>query len=104
MTTPIASFSKAAAAYARAAAGSTTESAGSEGGAGSFAAMVKDTLNDMAAAGRSGEAASVQALSGSGDLSQVITAVAEAEVAVQTVVAIRDRVIEAYKDVMRMPI
>jgi len=33
----------------------------------------------------------------------VITAVAEAEVTLQTVVAVRDRVIEAYRDIARMP-
>jgi flagellar hook-basal body complex protein FliE len=37
-------------------------------------------------------------------MSNVVTAVAEAEAALQTVVAVRDRVIEAYKDIMRMPI
>ena len=37
------------------------------------------------------------------DIGQVVTAVAEAEVTIQTIVAIRDKVIEAYKDIIRMP-
>ena len=38
------------------------------------------------------------------ELADVITAVSNAEVTLQTVVAIRDRVIQAYQDIMRMPI
>jgi flagellar hook-basal body complex protein FliE len=34
----------------------------------------------------------------------VVLAVARAELALQTTVAIRDRVVQAYQDVMRMPI
>jgi flagellar hook-basal body complex protein FliE len=34
----------------------------------------------------------------------VVTAVAEAEATLQTVVAVRERIIEAYKDILRMPI
>jgi flagellar hook-basal body complex protein FliE len=34
----------------------------------------------------------------------VVTAVAEADLTLQTVVAVRDRVIEAYQNIMRMPI
>jgi flagellar hook-basal body complex protein FliE len=51
-----------------------------------------------------GEQASLQAATGKADLAQVTEAVNNAEVAMQTVVAIRDRVISAYQDIMRMPI
>jgi flagellar hook-basal body complex protein FliE len=34
----------------------------------------------------------------------VVTAVAEAEATLQTVVAVRERIIEAYKEILRMPI
>jgi len=33
-----------------------------------------------------------------------VTAVAESETALQTLVAVRDRVISAYEEIMRMPI
>ena len=39
-----------------------------------------------------------------GQLVDVVTAVAETEVAVETLVSVRDRVISAYEDIMRMPI
>ena len=34
----------------------------------------------------------------------VVTAVSETEVAVETLVSIRDRVIQAYEEIMKMPI
>ena len=37
-------------------------------------------------------------------LVEVITAVAESEAALETLVAVRDRVIAAYEEIMRMPI
>ena len=53
---------------------------------------------------RKGEQASLQAATGKADLAQVTEAVNNAEVAVQTVSAMRDRVVAAYQDIMRMPI
>lgn len=70
----------------------------------SFAGLVKDALADATAAAKGSEAATTAAMTTGGDMSNVVTAVAEAEAALQTVVAVRDRVIEAYKDIMRMPI
>ena len=51
-----------------------------------------------------GEQASLNAVVGKADLATVTEAVNNAQVAVQTVVAIRDRVVQAYQDIMRMPI
>ena len=50
------------------------------------------------------DAASTQALLGQGSVSDVVLAVSRAELALQTAVAVRDRVVSAYQDVMRMPI
>jgi len=44
------------------------------------------------------------AIAGKTDLSSVIAAVANAELTLQTVVAVRDRMVQAYQEVMRMPI
>ena len=71
---------------------------------GSFADLVKDAAGAAVEAGQRGEVASMNALAGNADLAEVVTAVANAEVALQTVVAIRDRVIQAYQDIIRMPI
>ena len=50
------------------------------------------------------EKASLQAVEGTADLQQVVNAVTAAELTVQTVTAVRDRVISAYQEVLRMPI
>lgn len=106
--TTVNAYTQAINAYQRAAqglAGGEDETQATDGaGQGSFASMVKSALGEAVAAGRQSEAQSVSALSGGADLSQVITAVAEADVALQSVVAIRDKMVEAYKDIMRMPI
>ncbi len=43
-------------------------------------------------------------VAGKADLIDVVTAVAETEVAVESLVAVRDKVIQAYDEIMRMPI
>ena len=103
MSVPIDSYGRAAAAYTRAASGGVTAEA-SAGSERSFADMVKSVVDDAIASGISSERASVAAVGQGGDLNNVVTAVAEAEVTLQTVVAVRERIIEAYKDILRMPI
>ena len=61
---------------------------------------MKDAANTM----RIGETAAAQGAAGKGDIVQVVNAVTAAELTLETVVAVRDRVISAYQDIMRMPI
>ena len=51
-----------------------------------------------------GEKLSAQSVAGKAELTDVVTAVTSAELTLQTVVAVRDRVISAYQEIMRMPI
>ena len=105
MSAIIDSYGKAIAAYARAGrddAATPPEEIASSGS--SFAELVRGQLADSIAAGKQAEAESVAAVSGHGDLGQVITAVSEAETTLQTMVAVRDRVLDAYKEILRMPI
>jgi flagellar hook-basal body complex protein FliE len=51
-----------------------------------------------------GEKMSAAAVTGNADLTDVVQAVGNAELTLQTVVAIRDRMLGAYQDIMRMPI
>lgn len=44
------------------------------------------------------------AMTGTGDPHALVTALAEAQLAVETVVAVRDRVVEAYMEILRMPV
>jgi flagellar hook-basal body complex protein FliE len=74
-------------------------------GSGSFAGMVRDVANQTIGSMHDAEQASVRAVSGQGgDLNSVVMAVSNAEVTLQTAVAVRDKVIQAYMDIVRMPI
>lgn len=78
--------------------------AGAAPGLGDFAAFLEGAVTNTASAGRAADQAMMQSASGKGDLVDVVTAVAESEAALETLVAVRDRVIAAYEDIMRMPI
>ena len=51
-----------------------------------------------------GEAVSLKAATGKADITEVVTAMNNAEMTLQEVTAVRDRVISAYQDILRMPI
>ena len=51
-----------------------------------------------------GEAASEAALSGGGDVQEVVEALSQTELALQSAVTVRDRVVEAYQQILRMPV
>lgn len=69
-----------------------------------FASMVEGLFNDAVQTARSSEATAAQQVAGKADLVDVVTAVNAAETALETLVAVRDRVISAYQDILRMPI
>ncbi|WP_298295592.1 flagellar hook-basal body complex protein FliE [uncultured Litoreibacter sp.] len=52
----------------------------------------------------SGEATAKQALSGSADPHALVEALAQSELAIQTAVSVRDKVVEAYQEILRMPV
>ena len=70
----------------------------------SFGDMLSGVVNDALSSGRQAEAKAANFVQGKGDLVDVVTAVNSAEMTLETVVAIRDRVIAAYQDILRMPI
>ena len=53
---------------------------------------------------QAGEQAATAAMQGKGDTQNVVEALAAAEIALETAVVIRDRVVEAYQEIMRMPV
>ncbi len=69
-----------------------------------FADMLGETLESAVEIGRHSEAMSAKAIAGQADLNEVVSAVTNAEVTLQTVVAIRDRMIQAYQEIVQMPI
>ena len=71
---------------------------------GGFGGMVEQMVGDAAVTMRTAETASARQVAGKGDLIDVVTAIGAAETALETVVAVRDRVVSAYSDIMRMQI
>jgi len=103
MTVPVLTVTPAGAAgaYARVQSGAGL----GEGGTATlgFGDALSRALGSVVDAGHKADAQSMQAISGGGNLTEVVTAVSHAELALQSAVAIRDRVVQAYQDVMRMP-
>ena len=79
------------------------DGAGATAGNG-FADLVGRALQNAVTTNQSAESQALAAVSGHGDLTQVVTAVSRAELALQTTVAVRDRVIAAYQDIIKMQI
>ncbi|MGE0108717.1 MAG: flagellar hook-basal body complex protein FliE [Bdellovibrionales bacterium] len=77
---------------------------GTSSGGGSFSDMVSDFLGDTVDSVRHSEEMSAKGAMGKADLQDVILAVSDAEVMIQTVTAIRDKMISAYQEVIRTAI
>lgn len=82
--------------------GSAQETAQTNGA--SFLDLVGSALKGAADSGYKSELVSTKALSGKADLTDVVTAISEAETALNAVVNVRDRVINAYQEIIKMPI
>jgi flagellar hook-basal body complex protein FliE len=81
-----------------------TGAAAATDGADGFGAMVENLVSNAASSMRAAETASARQVAGKGDLIDVVTAIGAAETALDTVIAVRDKVVNAYTDIMRMQI
>ena len=70
----------------------------------SFASVLKDAIGAVQETGQKSDALSQQMVKGQSNMVDVVTAVAETEVAIDAVVAVRDKVIAAYAEIMPLPI
>ncbi|MHA1601209.1 MAG: flagellar hook-basal body complex protein FliE [Alphaproteobacteria bacterium] len=77
---------------------------GGDGNNGEFADILRGATENAIGAFRAGEQQSLAAAAGTANLTDVVTAVGKAEMTLQTVVSLRDRVISAYQEILRMPI
>ena len=77
---------------------------GSETGGPSFGALLKDAIGSVMEAGKKSDAQTVAMTAGKANVMDVVTAVAETDVAVSTLVSVRDKVIQSYEDIMKMTI
>jgi flagellar hook-basal body complex protein FliE len=73
-------------------------------GSGSFADLVKQSVGTIDAQAKAADQTMMNAANGKVDFVQAVTTVADTESAVETLVAVRDKVIAAYDDIMRMTI
>ena len=77
---------------------------GAETSGPSFSAVLKDAIGSVMDAGRKSDQQTVAMAAGKASVMDVVTAVAETDVAVSTLVSVRDRVIQSYEDIMKMSI
>jgi flagellar hook-basal body complex protein FliE len=75
---------------------------GSDGVA--FADLLKTSLQNAADAQHKSEKVSGEAIAGKADMTDVLQAVTNAELALNTVLAIRDKAVQAYEQIMRTPV
>jgi flagellar hook-basal body complex protein FliE len=71
---------------------------------GGFGEMLKSVLSDAVHASRKAESQMTAQVQGKAELVDVVTAISAAETSLETVMAVRDQVISAYQEIMRMPI
>lgn len=69
-----------------------------------FEAVMKQVTSDAIGTLKAGEAASISAMQGKESTRRVVEALMSAEQALQTAVAVRDKVVQAYQEVVRMSI
>ena len=82
----------------------TSKLGGGDAAGPSFASVLKNALGAVVDAGRKSDAQAQAMAAGKANVVDVVTAVAETEVAVEALVAVRDRVIQSYEEIMKMPI
>jgi flagellar hook-basal body complex protein FliE len=69
-----------------------------------FSATLNRAMQSAIGTGHDADRKSMAAIAGKGNITDVVTAVSKAELALQSAVTIRDKVVSAYQEVMRMTI
>jgi flagellar hook-basal body complex protein FliE len=82
----------------------TTPSVGQADGAGGFGEFLSNAMKDSVATMKQGEKMASLHLAGKADIVDVVNAVNQAELTLDTVVAVRDKVVAAYQSILNMPI
>ena len=100
----VTTVTNAIAAYSSAAGQATSPGLEPREGGPSFADLLQEAGKTAVETLRTGEAMSAQAVVGEANITDVVNAVNNAEMTLQTVTAVRDRVVSAYQQILRMPI
>jgi flagellar hook-basal body complex protein FliE len=93
---PISSAAQIASAY--------SNSAAKPAAAADFGTMVAEAAQSAFKTVQNSEQVAAAGVSGTADVQQVVQALSDAELTMQTVVAVRDKVLGAYNDIMKMTI
>lgn len=101
MVSPLIAAKAYAAVQSQAAASAT---AASPAAGSAFADLVQNAMSQAVGASRQAETQMAAHVQGKTQLVDVVTAVASAEASLETLMAVRDQVISAYQEIMRMPI
>jgi flagellar hook-basal body complex protein FliE len=83
---------------------STAAAQSSTAGAGSFGDFLSDAVKDSIKTMKTGEQMATAQVAGQANIVDVVNAVNSAEITLDTVVAVRDKVVQAYQSIMNMPI
>jgi flagellar hook-basal body complex protein FliE len=94
----------AAKAYANMQKAAGLEAGGSPAPGGGFGEILKSAMGDALQASHNAETQMAAQVQGKAELVDVVTAISAAETSLETVMAVRDQVISAYQEIMRMPI
>lgn len=73
-------------------------------GAGMAGEALTGLVKDFAATLQNGEATAKAAMAGDADPHSLVHALAQTELAVETAVTVRNKVVEAYQEILRMPV
>lgn len=106
MMTPLAAAKAYAATQKGMGVGDAIGGSGVQGAAqgGGFGDILKSAMSDAVHASKNAEHQMAAQIAGKTELVDVVTAISAAEASLETVMAVRDQVISAYQEIMRMPI
>lgn len=104
MTIPIAGASAYADAAKMLSGGVSAPGAAVKGSGGGFGDLLKQAIDGAVDTEKQGETMSLKAATGKADINAVVTAVTNAEMTLQTVVAVRDKIVAAYQQIMQMQV
>jgi flagellar hook-basal body complex protein FliE len=74
------------------------------GGGADFGTALRSAVESAVDTGHEAEEQSMKAITQGGNVTEVATALSRAELTLQTATAVRDRMLQAYQDIMRIQI
>ncbi len=83
---------------------SSSASSSSATSGGGFSGMINDSISNTVSSLRTAENTISKSLVKQADITDVVTAITNAQITLKTVMEVRDRLLAAHQEIMRMPI